>query len=88
MKSDIYAELYLWNKNIDSLVRAMQRIELLGVCSGHLLKTHETRLQEIRASLNADLLEAILTQERADEARFQQLVAVRRENTTEKNHLQ
>jgi len=27
--TDIYAELYLWNKNVDSLIRVLQRLEAL-----------------------------------------------------------
>ncbi|HET6929224.1 MAG TPA: hypothetical protein VFI45_02800 [Candidatus Acidoferrum sp.] len=87
MRTDIYIELYLWNKNVDSLIRVLQRIELLGISPKQLLQMHQTRLDELRSALNADLLEVLLTQERADEERFQQLDAARSENATEKNHL-
>jgi hypothetical protein len=73
MRTDIYTELYLWNKNIDSLIRVLQRLELLGICSKR-LKTHEMRFEELRAGFNSDLLEAMLAQEQNAEARFQQLV--------------
>jgi len=87
VRTDIYTELYLWNKNLDSLIRVLQRVELLGICPKQLLKQHETRLEELRAALNADLLDAPLTQETADKARYQQLVALRPENAAEKGHL-
>ena len=32
--TDIYAELYLWNKNIDSLIRVLQRMEGLRALPG------------------------------------------------------
>ena len=31
MRTDIYTELYLLNKNIDSLIRVVQHLELLGI---------------------------------------------------------
>ena len=87
LKTDVYVELYLCNKNFDSLIRVLQRIEALGICPSQLLKAHETRLQQLRAVLSSDLLEAMLTQEQADEARFQQLVALMCASATEMNHL-
>jgi len=85
MRTDIYTELYLWNKNIDSLIRVLQRLELLGMCPKRVFKTHELRLEELRTGLNSDLLEEMLPQEQAAEARCQQLVPVRGENTTKNN---
>ena len=35
---DIYTEIYLWNKNIDSLIRVVQHLEFLGI-GPSLLKT-------------------------------------------------
>ena len=63
MRTDIYAELYLWDKTIDSVIRVLQRLELLGICPKRLFKTHEMRLEALRAGLNSDLLEAMLPQE-------------------------
>jgi hypothetical protein len=82
MRTDTYTELYLWNKNIDSLIRVLQRIELLGFCPKRFLKTHEIHLEALRAGLNSDLLQAMLSQEQDIEARLRQLVTVRSENTT------
>jgi hypothetical protein len=85
--TDIYVELYLLNKNLDSLIRVLQRIELLGICPNQLLKLHEARLEELRTSLNSELLAATLTQEQTNKARFKGLVAAMCENPIEKNRL-
>jgi hypothetical protein len=87
LKTEIHAELYLWNKNADAMVRVLERIESLAVCPRSLLKKHEARREELRAAVNWDLLEVLLTQEQADEARFQQLAALRRKAGTETKHL-
>jgi hypothetical protein len=73
MRADIYAELYLWNKNMDSQIRVLQRIEILAALPKSALKRYEVQLEELRASLNSDLLDAILTQERTDQWRLIQL---------------
>jgi hypothetical protein len=66
MGTDIYAELYLWNRNIDSLIRVLQRIELLGICSKTFLKAEETRLEELRSDLNLRTIEALVQREQLD----------------------
>jgi len=70
MKFDAYAEIYLWNKNVDALIRVLQRMEALGVRSRREMKVHEMRLEEIRAALNADFTEAMLVRESADHWRL------------------
>jgi len=70
MKADIYAELYLWNKNLDASLRVLQRMETLGICPSQLLKVHQTRLEQLRTALNLDVLRPILTQERIDDLRM------------------
>jgi hypothetical protein len=66
MKLDAYAEIYLWNKNIDSLIRVLQRMEALGVRSRQEMKVHEIRLEKIRAQLNAEFTAAMFVREKAD----------------------
>jgi predicted RecB family nuclease len=66
MRADIYAELFLLNKNIDSLIRVFQRIESLVILPRTSLQEHEARLEELRAALNSELLEAILKREHDD----------------------
>ena len=69
-KSDAYTEIYLWNLNLDRLIRVLQRLELQSICSKQELRTYELRLEEIRAGLNAAFAEAMVSRERADEFRF------------------
>ena len=69
-KSDAYSEIYLWNLNVDRLVRVLQRLELQSICSKQELKAYELRLEEIRAGLNAAFGETMAARERADEFRL------------------
>jgi hypothetical protein len=69
-KSDAYTEIYLWNLNVDRLVRVLQRLELQSICAKQELKTYELRLEEIRAGLNAGFSETMAARERADEFRL------------------
>jgi len=70
-KADAYTEIYLWNLNMDRLVRVLQRLELHSIRSQRELRTYAIRLEEIRARLNADFAEVMAARERADEFRFQ-----------------
>jgi len=56
-KSDAYTEIYLWNLNVDRLIRVLQRLELQSICTRQGLKACELRLEEIRAGLNAGFSE-------------------------------
>ena len=64
-----YAEIYLWNRNVDRLVRVLQRLESFSIRPKQKLKAYQVRLEEIRAVLNADFSEAMAARERADEKR-------------------
>jgi hypothetical protein len=70
MKLDAYSEIYLWNKNVDALIRVLQRMEALGLLPQRTMKAHELRLEEIRAALNGDFAEKMATTERFDEERL------------------
>lgn len=70
MKVDVYAEMYLWNRGFDRLIRVLERSAAFGIFSKERVKTFELRLEEIRAGLNADFAEAAAKRERADEERF------------------
>jgi hypothetical protein len=70
MKVDAYAEMYLWNRSFDGLIRVLQRLEPLFIHPKQALKAYEVRLEEIRAGLNADFAEAMATHERNDESRL------------------
>jgi hypothetical protein len=69
-KADAYTEIYLWNLNVDRLIRVLQRLELQSICPKQELKAYELRLEEIRAALNAGFSETMAERERADEFRL------------------
>jgi hypothetical protein len=70
VRTDIYAELYLWNKDIDSLMRVLERLEALRVLPRRTLKEREIRLDELRCAVNVGILEIILKHERTDHWRL------------------
>jgi hypothetical protein len=70
-KVDAFTEIYLWNLNMEHLIRVLQRLELHSIRSRRELKAYAIRLEEIRAGMNADFAEVMATRERADEFRFQ-----------------
>src|ERR1700730_1579699 len=84
MKADSYAEIYLFNKNVDSLVRVLQRTEALGIWSRQEMTGYEVRLEELRARLNADFAGRIAVNERVDRDRFEtQRLAAELDNSFE-----
>jgi len=70
VKVDTFAELYLWNRNVDRLIRVLQRMETFSIRPKQEMKAYEVRLEEIRAALNADFTEAMATRERTDQSRL------------------
>jgi hypothetical protein len=72
MKLDAYSEIYLWNKNVEALIRVLQRMEALCIIPKRAMKAHELRLEEIRAALNADFAETMSERERCDHLRLNQ----------------
>ncbi len=85
MRTDVYAELYLRNKNVDSLIRVLQRLESFHILPGQTLKECEIRLEELQSVLNVRILEAMLPREQDAEACLQQLVPARHESGTKNN---
>ncbi len=67
MKADAYTEIFLWNQNVDRLVRVLQRLESVSIRPKQELKAYEVRVEEIRAGLNADFAQAMAARERSDE---------------------
>jgi len=83
MKADAYAEIFLWNQNVDRLVRVLQRLESFSVRPKQALKAYEAWLEEIRAGHNADFTQAMAIRERADETRLRlQQTAWKRKNSS------
>jgi hypothetical protein len=70
MKADTYGEIFLFNRDIDRLLRVLQRLEIVSIRPKQEMKAYEVRLEEIRAGLNADFAEAMATRERDDEIRL------------------
>ena len=69
-KADAFTEIYLWNLNVDRLIRVLERLEPHSIRSPRDLRAYAIRLEEIRAGLNADFAEVMAARERADEFRF------------------
>src|SRR5882762_3584674 len=70
MKADGYSDIYLWNRDVDRLIRVLQRMESIGILSKQEMKVYEVRLEEVRAALNADFSGAMATRERDDHSRL------------------
>jgi len=70
MKADSFGEIFLWNREMDRLIRVLQRMESSGILSKHEMKVYEVQLEEARAGLNADFAGRIATSERADQSRL------------------
>jgi hypothetical protein len=67
---DACAEMYLWNRNFDRVVRVLHRLESFTVLSKKQMTAYEVRVEEIRVGLNADFAEAMAILERDDESRL------------------
>lgn len=70
MKADSYGEIFLWNCDVDRLIRVLQRMESVGILSKQEMKVYEVRLEETPAALNAHFAEVMATRERQDQSRF------------------
>jgi len=70
MKADSFGEIFLWNREMDCLIRVLQRMESSGILSKHEMKLYEVQLEEARAGLNADFAGRMGTSERDDHSRF------------------
>jgi len=70
IKADGYSELFLWNRNVDRLIRVLQRMELIGILSKQHMKICEVQVEEVRAALNAHFSATMATSERDDHSRF------------------
>ncbi len=85
MKVDTFAELYLWNRNVDRLIRILQRMETFSIRPKQEMKAYEVRLEEIRAALNADFTEAMATRERTDQSRLTRQRTVWEQKSADQN---
>jgi hypothetical protein len=70
MKADVYCEIFLWNRNADGLIRALQRMGATGILSKDEMKIYEVQVEEVRAALNAHFSAIMAARERDDHSRF------------------
>src|SRR5438132_14162407 len=70
MKADSFGEIFLWNREVDRLIRVLQRMESIGILSKHEMKVYEVELEDVLAGLNADLAGRIAISERAHQSRL------------------
>jgi hypothetical protein len=56
-KLRLYENLFLWNQGIDQLVAILRRMEKFSFVSKSVLEQAQNEIEEIRAEVNADLLE-------------------------------
>jgi hypothetical protein len=70
MKADLHAKLVLLNKNVDEMIRLVQRATHTGIWTLHEATRHVARLELLRAKLNADFGELVVLRERANELRL------------------
>ena len=70
MKAGLRAQLVLLNKNVDEMIRLVQRATDAGIRTLHEATRHGARLELLRAKLNADFSELMVLRERANESRL------------------
>ena len=70
MKADLRAELVLVNRNVDEMIRLVQRATDAGIWTRQEATRHEARLDLLRAKLNTDFAELISAKERFEQHRF------------------
>ncbi len=70
MKADLSAGLGVLNRNVDEMIRLVQRATDAGIWTLHEATRHAARLESLRAKLNADFSELMVLRERANESRL------------------
>jgi hypothetical protein len=69
-KLRIYESLFLWNQGVDQLVAAVHVLERFPFADKRSLRCIQSEIEEIRAGVNADFVEAKSEYERRTQARF------------------
>src|SRR5213594_3793063 len=85
MKADSFSEIFLWNREMDRLIRVLQRMQSSGILSKHEMKVYEVQLEEVRAGLNADFTGIMAASERADQSRLKRQRTAWERKTPESN---
>ena len=69
-KLRLYENLFLWNQGIDQLVAILRRMEKFSIEHKSVLQHAQNEIEEVRAEVNADLLEEQAEFELKDAGRF------------------
>ena len=85
MKADSFGEIFLWNREMDCLIRVLQRRESSGILSKHEMRVYWVQLEEVRARLNADFAGRMAISERADQSRLKRQRTARERKAPERN---
>jgi hypothetical protein len=72
-KPRIYESLFLWNEGIDQLLTTLRGLERFPFADKRSLRCTQAEIEEIRAGVNADFVEAISEHERRNHGRFWKL---------------
>jgi predicted RNase H-like nuclease (RuvC/YqgF family) len=70
MKANLRAEVHLVNRNLDEIIRLVERATDAGIWTRHEAERHERRIESLRAKLNADFRELMALRERANTLRL------------------
>jgi hypothetical protein len=70
MKADLDADLDLLNRNVDEMIRLLQRATDAGIWTPQEAARHAARIESLRAKLTADFRELMALRERADESQL------------------
>jgi hypothetical protein len=70
MKAGLRAQLVRLNKNVDEMIRLVQRATDAGIWTRHEATRHAAGLELLRGKLNADFSELMVLRERANESRL------------------
>src|SRR5436190_2135423 len=69
-KLRIYESLFLLNQSVDQVVAILQGMEKFPFADKESLESAQAKIEEARASMNADFTEQLGVRERFDEGRF------------------
>lgn len=69
-KLRFYESLFLWNQGVDQLLTTLHHLKKLPFADKQALQCTQAEIEEIRAGVNADLVEEIGESERLDQGRF------------------
>jgi len=69
-KLRIYESLFLLNQGVDHVVALLRGMEKFSFADKESLQSGQVEIEEVRCSVNADIVERLVDSERFDEGRF------------------